>query len=94
MVDIHAARTLVRRSGTRKVVGEQGAVWAGPLRRQVHTGGRAHHVIFTQAVWEKFKANDYNALSCDCNDAPTRPRGVLGRNRKASPGFGVRFPAQ
>ncbi|MFL0580887.1 hypothetical protein, partial [Dietzia sp. 179-F 9C3 NHS] len=73
-VGIHAARTLVKRIGTRKVVSEQEAVWAGkPVNYAAKCAQAAerHQVIVTQAVWERFKANDYIAFSCDCNDGPS-----------------------
>ena len=69
-VGIHAARTLVKRIGTRRVVSEQEAVWAGkPVNYAAKCAQSAdrHQVVVTQAVWEKFKKNDYIAFSCDCN---------------------------
>lgn len=73
-VGIHAARTLVKRIGTLRVVSEQEAVWAGkPVNyaaKCAQAAGR-HQLIVTQQVWEKFKNNDYIAFSCDCNEGPT-----------------------
>ncbi|MPY12268.1 hypothetical protein [Arthrobacter bussei] len=73
-VGIHAARTLVKRIGTRKVVSEQEAVWAGkPVNYAAKCAQAAerHQVIVTQSVWEKFRGNDYIAFSCDCHDGPS-----------------------
>lgn len=73
-VGIHAARTLVKRIGTRRVVSEQEAVWAGrPVNYAAKCAQAAerHQMIVTQQVWEKFKNNDYIAFSCDCNDGPS-----------------------
>lgn len=73
-VGVHAARTLVKRIGTRRVVSEQEAVWAGkPVNYAAKCAQAAerHQMIVTQQVWEKFKNNDYIAFSCDCNDGPT-----------------------
>ena len=73
-VGIHAARTLVKRIGTRRVVSEQEAVWAGrPVNYAAKCAQAAerHQMIVTQRVWEKFKNNDFIAFSCDCNDGPS-----------------------
>lgn len=73
-VGIHAARTLVKRIGTLRVVSEQEAVWAGkPVNYAAKCAQAAerHQMIVTQQVWEKFKNNDFIAFSCDCNDGPT-----------------------
>lgn len=73
-VGVHAARTLVKQIGTRKVVSEQEAVWAGkPVNYAAKCAQAAerHQVIVTQSVWQKFKGNDYIAFSCDCNDGPS-----------------------
>lgn len=73
-VGIHAARTLVKSIGTRRVISEQEAVWAGrPVNYAAKCAQAAdrHQVIVTQRVWEKFKNNDFIAFSCDCNDGPT-----------------------
>ncbi|MBM7780533.1 hypothetical protein [Arthrobacter tumbae] len=69
-VGIHAGRTLVKRIGTRKVVSEQEAVWAGkPVNYSAKCAQSAdrHQVVVTQSVWERFKQNDYIAFSCDCH---------------------------
>lgn len=73
-VGIHAGRTLVKRIGTRRVVSEQEAVWAGkPVNYAAKCAQAAerHQMIVTQQVWETFKNNDYIAFSCDCKDGPT-----------------------
>lgn len=73
-VGIHAARTLVKSIGTRRVTSEQEAVWAGkPVNYAAKCAQAAdrHEVIVTQRVWEKFKNNDFIAFSCDCNGGPT-----------------------
>lgn len=73
-VGIHAARTLVKRIGTRRVVTEQEAVWAGrPVNYAAKCAQAAerHQMIVTQQVWNKFKSNDFIAFSCDCNGGPT-----------------------
>jgi len=73
-VGIHAARTLVKRIGTRRVASEQEALWAGkPVNYAAKCAQTAdrHQVIMTQDVWEKMKNNDYIAFSCDCNGGPT-----------------------
>lgn len=73
-VGIHAARTLVKSIGTRRVISEQEAVWAGrPVNYAAKCAQAAdrHQVIVTQRVWEKFKNNDFIAFSCDCHDGPT-----------------------
>ncbi len=73
-VGIHAGRTLVKRIGTRRVVSEQEAVWAGkPVNYSAKCAQSAerHQVVVTQSVWETFKKNDYIAFSCDCHDGPS-----------------------
>lgn len=73
-VGIHAARTLVKRIGTRRVISEQEAVWAGrPVNYAAKCAQTAdrHQIIVTQAVWDRMKDNDYIAFSCDCGDGPT-----------------------
>ncbi|QGF23783.1 hypothetical protein [Raineyella fluvialis] len=73
-VGIHAGRTLVKRIGTRRVISEQEAVWAGkPVNYAAKCAQSAdrHEVVITGDVWDRFKNNDYIAFSCDCNDGPT-----------------------
>ncbi|MCR8675505.1 hypothetical protein NWP10_06780 [Micrococcus sp. HG099] len=73
-VGIHAARTLVKRIGTRRVVSEQEAVWAGrPVNYAAKCAQAAerHQMVVTQQVWDKFKKNDYIAFSCDCKNGPS-----------------------
>ncbi|WP_256842255.1 hypothetical protein [Ornithinimicrobium cryptoxanthini] len=73
-VGIHADRTLVKRIGTRRVIAEQEAVWAGrPVNYAAKCAQTAdrHQVIITQRVWDKLKGNDYIAFSCDCGEGPT-----------------------
>lgn len=73
-VGIHAARTLVKRIGTKREISEQEAVWAGrPVNYAAKCAQSAdrHQVIITQAVWDKMKDNDFIAFSCDCGDGPT-----------------------
>lgn len=73
-VGIHAGRTLVKRIGTRRVVSEQEAVWAGkPVNYAAKCAQSSdqHQVIVTQTVWDKLKNNDFITFSCDCNGGPT-----------------------
>jgi len=72
-VGMHVGRTLVKRIGTRRVVSEQEAVWAGkPVNYAAKCAQSAerHEVVVTQAVWDRLKDNDFIAFSCDCNDGP------------------------
>ncbi|WP_371164320.1 hypothetical protein ABYF32_00945 [Buchananella felis] len=69
-VGMHAGRTLVKRIGTRRVVSEQEAVWAGKVVNYAAKCAQSadrHQVVVTGAIWAKFENNDYVAFSCDCD---------------------------
>lgn len=73
-VGIHSGRTLVKRIGTKRVVSEQEAVWAGkPVNYAAKCAQAAdrHQLVVTQSAWQHYRKNDYIAFSCDCNGGPT-----------------------
>jgi class 3 adenylate cyclase len=72
-VGMHAARTLVKRVGTKRNVAEQEAVWAGKpvnFAAKCAQSAERHQLVATQTVWDRLMKNDYIAFSCGCNGTP------------------------
>lgn len=72
-VGMHAARTLVKRIGTKRNVAEQEAVWVGKavnFAAKCAQSADRHQVVATQDVWSRFQKNEYVAYSCGCNGEP------------------------
>jgi class 3 adenylate cyclase len=73
-VGVASSRLLAKRIGTPRNPAQQEPVWAGKAvnyAAKAAQGADRHQMIVTGTVWDVVEKNDYLAISCPCDGAPS-----------------------